>query len=165
MGYGMLEGGLCFRAMNRLGGKVENDVECERFGVMESKARLEEKAKYWERYRKYKEEWMKRYDYYVFGMRPGERYTLFSPCHYPPAAVVFNKRTDFPMRKNPFILSDQPLTTAQKQQAIEHLRAKEGTPHPAEFGRPEMKYHGPLGWQQNTADYARGIKRGQATGG
>jgi hypothetical protein len=134
-------------ASSRLMGKVENEYECMRFGVVESPARLAEKAKYWERFRKYKEEWMKRYDYYVYGMRPGERYSFLSPCHFAPASVLFNKRTDYPMRKNPFILTETTMTPAQRREASEFVgKMNPGrSPRPIDFDRPENKYYGPDG--------------------
>ena len=143
--FGMFEFLNGYRAMDRLKGFVRNDYECERFGVLESPARLAEKARYWERYRRYKEEWMKRYDYYVYGMRPGERYTFLSPCHFPPLPIAYNKRTDWPMRKNPFVLVERPLSAIEKKQAIDYLRAKPATPHPLDLMRPENKYYGPEG--------------------
>lgn len=160
----MFEGALGIRAMNRLRGCLENDVECERFGVMESSFRLAEKAKYWERYRKYKEEWMKRYDYYVWGLRPGERFSLFSPCHLPPMPVLYNKRTDYQMRKNPFILSERPISESQKVAAMEYLRMKGRTPHPLDITRPERKYYGPLGTNVNSPFDGVATNRGAANG-
>jgi len=109
--------------------------------VLENEERLKEKARYWEKYRAYKEEWMKRYDYYVFGMRPGERYTLLSPCHVPPAPVAFGKKTDFPMRKNPFVLSNAPISKVEMEKLRKHFRDHHThAPHPREFHAPELKY-------------------------
>ena len=132
---------------SRLQGKMDNEYECMRFGVLESPARLAEKAKYWERLRKYKDEWMKRYDYYIYGMRPGERYSFLSPCHFPPAAVIFNKRTDYPMRKNPFILTETTMSLSQRREASEFLgKMNPNRPaRPIDLDRPENKYYGPDG--------------------
>jgi hypothetical protein len=142
----MLEMGLGHRSSNRLRGCIENDYECEKYGVLENQQRLAEKAKYWEKYRKYKEEWMKRYDYYVFGMRPGERYTLLSPCHIPPAAVLFSKRTDFKLRKNPFILSEHKVTPAEMKTAHDAMGGESNfTPGWIQNLRAESKYYGPMG--------------------
>jgi hypothetical protein len=152
----MCEMGMGHRAANRLRGCIENEYECERFGVLETPERLGEKAKYWERYRKYKEEWMRRYDYYVFGMRPGERFTLLSPCHFPPAAVLFNKRTDFKLRKNPFILSEHAVTPSELKTAFENMQSQSNMRpvKPFEHSRPEAKYYGPLGaWTKSDRNH------------
>lgn len=145
--FGMLEFGLGHRASCRLRGTIENEREADIFGVVENKSRLEEKVKFWEKYRAYKEEWMKRYDYYVYGLRPGERFTLLSSCHFPPAPVLFNKRTDFKLRRNPFLLSEQPATPAEIDKLYKHFARTQGnrTPHPLELHRPEVKYYGAEG--------------------
>jgi hypothetical protein len=88
-----------FRTFHRLVGLTPNVPECEYYGVVESPQRLEEKRRLWEKYTKYRNEWMRRFDYHVYGIRPGEALSFFSPCFLPPASTPYNTRTDFKMRE------------------------------------------------------------------
>jgi hypothetical protein len=88
----------CFRSYFRLSGTMPNERECELYGVVESTARLEEKKRQWEKYAHYRAEWMRRFDYHVYGIRPGETFSFFSPCLLPPTPTRYSKRTDFRMR-------------------------------------------------------------------
>ena len=87
-----------FRAYFRLIGTAPNEPECLKYGVTESKARLEQKKKLWEQYAHYRMEWMRRFDYHVYGIRPGETFSLFSPCLFPPTPPRYATRTDYPLR-------------------------------------------------------------------
>ena len=87
----------------------------------------------------YKEEWMRRFDYHVWGMRPGERTGLFSACHFPPYPVAFCTRTDFPMRKNPFILSSKPISKLRLDSMQSYFWAEDADT-PIERARPEVNY-------------------------
>jgi hypothetical protein len=127
------------RSLLRLQGRIPNEPECHKFGVLESKERLEKKVEYWRKYKAYKEEWMRRWDYHVWHMRPGERYQLWSSCHFPPYPVLFSSKTDFPMRKNPFVLSSKPIGELRLDCQAAHYYPK-GATTPVEAERPEIKY-------------------------
>ncbi len=139
------------RAWLRLQGKINNEAECYKFGVLETKDRLEKKVEYWRKYKAYKAEWMRRWDYHVWGQRPGERYSLFSACHFPPYPTMFSEKTDFPMRKNPFILSSKPLSAYKLEPLSCHWYPRASpTKGPVVEGHPEFKYlyrpEGTDGW-------------------
>ncbi|ORC88653.1 uncharacterized protein TM35_000162910 [Trypanosoma theileri] len=132
---------LCFgyRSMYRLTGYLPNDYECRKYGVMEDKERLEEKKRMWEKYAKYKKEWCRRFDYHVYGIRPGENWSFFSACLLPSWEPRFNTCTDYPMRKNPYFLTTTPLRDmfAESQFTYE-IPNDENVPLVKE--RPEFKY-------------------------
>ncbi len=128
------------RGQARLQGRVNNEYECDKFGVLESPARLKQKAENWEKFAAYKEEWMKRFDYYVYGMRPGERFTFFSQLHVPPFRVRYNKRSDYPMRKNPYFLSTYSVKDYRLESpGFTHYPKGKGET-PLEASRPETRY-------------------------
>lgn len=134
-----------YRSFWRLTGVAPNDAECKYFGVLEDSTRLKQKADLWAKYAAYKEEWCRRWDYHVFGIRPGERFSLFSACMLPPKPILFNTTTDYPMRKNPYFLSTTPLRDMFLENPfITHLpqRVKD---YPLAQVRPEVAqlYHGP----------------------
>lgn len=133
------------RAWLRLQGRIENEAECHKFGVQETKARLEKKVEYWKRYGAYKEEWMRRWDYHVWGMRPGERFGFWSPCHFAPYPPMFCEKTDFPMRKNPFLLSAKPLSEFKLEPLNSHWYPIYSEDSVTE-GHPELKYLWRRGW-------------------
>ena len=129
------------RAWLRLQGKISNEAECYKFGVLETRDRLEKKVEYWKKFKKFKAEWMRRWDYHVWGQRPGERYSLLSACHFPPYPVMFCEKTDFPMRKNPFLLSSKPLSEYKLEPLSNHWYPEaKGTSYPVVEGHPEFKY-------------------------
>lgn len=80
-----------------------------KYGVLQTKERLEQRKQRWEKYAAFKEQWCRRYDFHVFNMRPGERYKFLSPCLFPPRRPKFMQKTDYPLRKNPDILTTTPL--------------------------------------------------------
>lgn len=103
------EGCFVYRSISRLSGYLPNDYEANLYGVIETKDQLERKKNFWAKYAAYKEEWMRRWDYHVYGIRPGERGSLFSACWLSPWPVRYGTKTDYPMRKNPYFLSATPL--------------------------------------------------------
>lgn len=135
----------CYRSMFRLSGFLPNDYECRKFGVMETKERLERKKDMWAKYVAYKKEWCRRFDYHVYGIRPGENFSLFSACWLPAWDSAYGKITDYPLRKNPYFLSSTPL----RDMFIES-RHQQDSPMsdsaPLTHARPEVKYvfRGPL---------------------
>jgi len=142
-----IDWGWTYRALLRLTGQSPNDTECYKYGVIETPQRLREKAENWRQYAEYKEEWMRRYNYYIWGQRPGESYTLLSCCHLPYKPVRYNKKTDYPQRRNPFVLSAKPLS---------ELMMDWGTGYYYPLGddvlsssRPDMKYMGRRMFQGN----------------
>jgi hypothetical protein len=129
------------RAWLRLQGKIDNEAECYKYGTLETKDRLEKKVEYWQRYKAFKAEWMRRWDYHVWGQRPGERYSFLSACHCPPYPVMFCEKTDFPMRKNPFVLSARPLSEYKMESVSMHWYPQSDKyGGPSVDGHPEFKY-------------------------
>ncbi len=129
------------RAIMRLAGKIENEAECYKFGVLETRDRLERKVEYYRKFRDFKNEWLRRWDYHVWGMRPGERYKIWSACFFPAYPIMFCEKVDFPMRKNPFTLSSAPLSEYKLEPIAAHWyptynKAK----GPVVEGHPEFKY-------------------------
>eukprot|EP00760_Papus_ankaliazontas_P003324 PhM_4_TR11550/c0_g1_i2/m.83916 len=105
VGWGVLvDWGWTYRSLLRLTGQSPNEAECFKYGVLESPERLKEKADLWRQYAEYKDEWMRRYNYHVWGMRPGETFSFFSAMHAPPLPVRYNTRFDYPRRKNPYVV-------------------------------------------------------------
>jgi hypothetical protein len=135
----MMEMNWGYRSIARLQGRVHNEPECFKYGVVETPRRLEEKIKYWRKYKAYKDEWMRRFDYHVWGMRPGERQTFFSSCFISPFPVLFCEKTEFPMRKNPFILSSKPISKLRLDSMASYYYAKDANT-PIEQARPEVNY-------------------------
>lgn len=137
--FSMMEFNFGYRSIWRLQGQVPNEPECYKYGICETPDRLRMKSEYWGKFRAYKEEWCRRWDYYMWGMRPGERLTFFSGCWMPPWPVRFNTKYDFPIRKNPFVLTDQ----AVRDMRLEHNTSftyAEGADSYIERARPEVKY-------------------------
>jgi hypothetical protein len=134
-----------FRSMQRLTGELSNIPECEYYGVMEDSQRLKEKAALWARYANYKEEWCRRWDYHVLGIRPNERFSVFSACIFPPVQVRYNTRTDFPLRKNPYFLSNTPLRSMFLENPFINEIPKGKKNYPLATARPEVVhvYNGP----------------------
>lgn len=128
-----------FRTYFRFMGHTENEAECERYGVEESSARLEEKRKMWEKYAAYRAEWMRRFDYHVYGLRPGETYSIFSPCFIPASETRYNKRTDFRMRDSMHLRGkmNEGQWNVQSQLKEPYVRHPE---NPLMKNRPEIKY-------------------------
>lgn len=134
-----------YRSSFRLRGEAPNDYECRYYGVMEDKKRLQEKAELWAKYAAYKEEWMRRWDYHVYGIRPGERKSFWSACFFSPTPIRYNTCTDYPMRKNPYFLSAAPLKDMFLESPfLYHLPQREKN-FPLAQARPEsvQLYHGP----------------------
>lgn len=104
-----LEGIVAHRSYERLIGLAENDYEATKYGVFESADRLEKKKVLWTKFKEYKEEWMRRYDYHLMGLRPGDTYSLNTPSIAPTWPVRFATKTDYSPRKNPFMLSSKPV--------------------------------------------------------
>lgn len=129
-----------FRSLQRLTGELPNVPECEYYGVMEDSKRLKEKAVLWAKYANYKEEWCRRWDYHVLGIRPNERYSIFSACVLPPKQIRYNTRTDFPMRKNPYFLSNTPLRTMFLENPFINEMPKGQKNYPLAVARPEVVY-------------------------
>lgn len=97
------------RSMSRLIGNSPNEHECVKFGVTETPERLREKAERWAKFAAYKKEWVKRWNYNVWSMRPGEEFSIFTACIIPYLPVRYNTRFDYPMRKNPFYMTATPI--------------------------------------------------------
>lgn len=134
-----------FRSFWRLTGVSPNEPECRHYGVLEDSARLKQKADLWAKYAAYKEEWCRRWDYHVYGIRPGERISFFSACMLPPKPVLFNTTTDFPLRKNPYFLSTTPLRDMFLENPfMDHIPQREKN-YPLAQARPEVAqlYNGP----------------------
>lgn len=129
-----------FRSLQRLTGELSNEPECLRYGVMEDSKRLKEKAELWAKYAAYKEEWCRRWDYHVFGIRPNERLSFFSSCFLPPARVAYNTRTDYPLRKNPYFLSSTPLQSMFLENPFINEMPKGEKNYPLTRARPEVAY-------------------------
>lgn len=128
-----------YRSVYRLTGYLPNDYECRKFGVMETKEALEHKKEMWEKYAAYKKEWCRRYDYHVFGIRPGENWSLFSACWLPAWKPRFNTCTDYPLRKNPYFLTAAPLREAFiDPPSNAELNREDNVP--LIRARPELKY-------------------------
>jgi hypothetical protein len=141
----------CYRSMFRLSGFLPNDYECRKFGVLETKERLEHKKEMWTKYAAYKKEWCRRFDYHVYGIRPGENFSLFSACWFPAWESSYGKITDYPLRKNPYFLSTTPL----REYYIESMFTADGPRTdraPLAIARPEVKYvfRGPINAAQST---------------
>lgn len=149
LGATLSECSMGFRSLQRLQGLAENDYECRRYGVVEDKARLELKARRWAQYADYKREWTDRWNYYNWGMRPGESWQLWSPCIFPPLPVYYNTTTDYPLRKNPIKVSDRSLRTLHLDSPNFVEYPREGTRETVNVyaARPEVKYiyRGPPG--------------------
>lgn len=131
---------MAFRSMSRLTGESPNEPECDYYGVMEDATRLQEKAELWKKYAAFKEEWCRRWDYHVLGIRPGERWSFFSACMLPPAPVRFNTRTNYPMRKNPYFLSNTPLHKMFLENPFINEIPKGEKNYPLTRARPEVAY-------------------------
>lgn len=127
------------RSVARLQGKMENHHECMKYGVMETPDRLQKKAENWAKYKAYKDEWTQRWDYYVWGMRPGERYTFFSQCQWAPRGTYYCTKTDYPQRINPFLLSTRPINKWRMETAIGYYYAP-GADTSLERTKPEINY-------------------------
>ena len=127
------------RAYGRLIGTLENEAECHKFGVVETRERLEKKVEYWTKFTAMKAEWMRRWDYHVWGQRPGERYGFLSACMFPPYPPMFGTKVDFPMRKNPFLVSAKPLSAFKLEPVCGHWYPENITT-PVEEAHPEFKY-------------------------
>lgn len=138
---------LCFayRSLFRLQGYAANDHECRKFGVLEDKQRLEKKKEMWEKYAAYKKEWCRRFDYHVFGIRPGENFSLWSACWIPALVPSYNTITDYPPRKNPYFLTSTPLVETFVEGPMNMNVLKQDNV-PLIKARPELKYlyHGPI---------------------
>lgn len=128
-----------FRSCARLQGKCENHHECLKYGILETKERLAQKAENWRKFADYKKEWVQRFDYYIWGMRPGERHTFFSQCHWGPKDIDYNTRLDFPQRLNPFVLSTTPINKWRIEVAWGYF-FQPGADTPLERSKPEMHY-------------------------
>ncbi|KPA85547.1 putative mitochondrial hypothetical protein [Leptomonas pyrrhocoris] len=141
----------CYRSMFRLSGFLPNDYECRKFGVMESKDRLERKKDMWSKYAAYKKEWCRRFDYHVYGIRPGENFSLFSACWLPAWEPPHGKITDYPLRKNPYFLSSTPLRDffIEGMQTADVSKTEAA---PLTRARPEVKYvfRGPQNAEKST---------------
>ncbi|CCW62442.1 unnamed protein product [Phytomonas sp. EM1] len=149
----LAEVAFCYRSMFRLAGFLPNDYECRKYGVLEDKERLEKKKEMWERYAAYKKEWCRRFDYHVYGIRPGENWSLFSACWIPAWEPSFNTKTDYPPRKNPYFLTATPL----RDKFIENPNFYEVPTNdnvPLIKARPEFKYiyRGPIDALANRKD-------------
>ncbi|KAG8343365.1 putative NADH ubiquinone oxidoreductase complex I 21 kDa subunit [Trypanosoma vivax] len=137
--FSSLELCFCYRSMHRLMGYLPNDYECRKYGVLEDKEHLERKKRLWEKYAKYKKEWCRRYDYHVYGIRPGETYNLFSACLIPSWEPNFLSCTDYPPRKNPYFLTATPLRDVfLESQFTYEIPKDESVPLVRE--RPELMY-------------------------
>ncbi|EPY31814.1 hypothetical protein STCU_03211 [Strigomonas culicis] len=138
---------ICFwyRSNFRLAGYLPNDYECRKYGVLESKERLERKKQLWTKYADYKREWCRRFDYHVYGIRPGENWGLFSACWLPSWEPMFCKKTDYPPRKNPYFLSSTPLRELFTE-GVPYNYMEKVDSIPAVKAKPELKYmfHSPL---------------------
>ncbi|KAK7197436.1 NADH-ubiquinone oxidoreductase complex I, 21 kDa subunit [Novymonas esmeraldas] len=132
---------LCFwyRSMFRLSGFLPNDYECRKFGVMESQERLEQKKEMWEKYSAYKREWCRRFDYHVYGIRPGETLSLFSACWLPAWGTSYGTVTDYPLRKNPYFLSATPLRDMYTEYSFT-IEPPRSANSPLPHARPEVLY-------------------------
>lgn len=122
----------------RLLGEWQNENECYKYGVMEDAERLKQKRDNWEKYAAHREEWMKRYDYHVWGMRPGSRGTLMSPCWLPPSRVRYNTKLDYPMRKHPTMLTSLPARVGMAAAVGYRITRPEACPNFKD--RPELAY-------------------------
>ena len=128
-----------YNSKKRLAGLAPNERECYKYGVLESNERLREKAAHWRAYKEYKDEWCRRYDYFVYGQRPGERLSLLASCHWRPRPVIFNEKFDYPMRKNPYWTYGPPLETARLEGG-RFFQFVPGAETALEVARPELKY-------------------------
>lgn len=145
LNFSMAEIGFCYRSLMRLTGHLPNDLECRKYGVLEDKDRLEQKKKLWEQYAAYKKEWCRRFDYHVYGIRPGSNWSFLSACWIPNWTPRYNTVTDYPPRKNPYFLSSSPLSEMfAESQFTSHIPKSNAVP--LIRARPEFKYlyHGPL---------------------
>jgi len=137
--FGLMEGAMGFRSYCRLLGMFENTHESYKYGVYETPERLRFKHENWVKLEKYKDEWCKRWDYYMWGMRPGERWKIFAVCIGNPYPVTYNKIFDYPMRKNVYWLSSKPITEFTLDARIGHDYSFDDS-SPAMNQRPELKY-------------------------
>ena len=94
-----LEMAFIYRSIWRLTGQSPNEPECYKYGVYETPARLQQKAERWRKFANYKEEWMRRWNYYHWGMRPGEDWSVNSCCYFKHWKVRYNTKTDLLQRK------------------------------------------------------------------
>lgn len=100
------------RGQYRLKGLVPNEPEAYAYGTIESPERLAVKAERWRKYSNYKEEWMRRWNYYVWGQRPGETWNLGnSGCFLHHSQVKYNVKTDYPVRRNPYAVTTEGVRT------------------------------------------------------
>lgn len=145
LNFAMAEVAFCYRSMLRLTGHLPNDYECRKYGVLEDAAQLERKRFLWEKYAAYKKEWCSRYDYHVYGIRPGGNRSLFSSCWLPSWTPQFLTTTEYPRRKNPYFLSATPLASTFAENPFLGEIPKSDLV-PLVRARPEVKYlyHGPL---------------------
>ncbi|KPI88313.1 hypothetical protein ABL78_2612 [Leptomonas seymouri] len=141
----------CYRSMFRLSGFLSNDYECRKFGVMETKERLEHKKDMWSKFAAYKKEWCRRFDYHVYGIRPGENFSLFSACWLPAWEPPYGKISDYPLRKNPYFLSSTPLRECYAE-SMHTAEAPKTDSAPLTRARPEVKYifRGPINAGKST---------------
>ncbi|CBH17726.1 NADH-ubiquinone oxidoreductase complex I, 21 kDa subunit, putative [Trypanosoma equiperdum] len=129
----------CYRSMYRLTGYLPNEYECFKYGVLEDKDKLQRKKELWEKYANHKREWCRRYDYHVYGIRPGETFSFFSACMIPSWEPRYNTRTDYPPRKNPYFLTSTPLRDTFLESPFTYEIPKDETV-PLVRERPELKY-------------------------
>lgn len=134
-----------YRSSMRLIGRAANDYECRKYGVIEDRERLEQKKALWERYAAYKREWCRRYDYHVYGIRPGENWSLFSACWLPMWTPAYNTVTDYPRRKNPYFVTTTPVRDLCNDNAL-HTPTPNDLKVPLVQARPEFQYRyfGPI---------------------
>lgn len=141
------------RGQDRLMGFAENEHECEKWGIYDSRENLERKAKNWAKYAAHKEEWMRRFNYMTFGERPAETGGIMSACWFPHSKVKYNTRLDYPARKNPMFLTATPLRDMQSEWSFTYALPPKNrdepnrrSDDPAQHGRPELshRYGGPI---------------------
>jgi len=128
-----------FRSYCRLLGMFENVHEGYKYGVYETPERLKFKHENWKRFEKYKEEWMKRWDYYMWAMRPGERFSPFAVCVGNPYPISYNRIFDYPMRKNVYWLSAAPISEFTLDSRLGQDYVFDDS-SPVMRQRPELKY-------------------------
>ena len=136
----LLDFGMIHRSTSRLTGHSPNDYECHKYGVYETPERLAKKAELWKKYADYKTEWVRRFNYYAWGIRPGEESSFFSPCWWAPAAVRYNVKTDYQPRKNPMFLTPVRLVEQRVQKPFFNYIPRVSQKGPIFEARPELKY-------------------------
>lgn len=135
----MMEVAFGYRSLFRLAGFLPNDYECRKYGVLEDSARLQRKKALWDRYAAYKKEWCRRFDYHVYGIRPGENWSLFSACWFPSWEPIYGRETCYPRRKNPYFITAKPLEDIfTENRSFTDITKTESSP--LIKVRPELKY-------------------------